>query len=131
MEKEFSLNENCYDRDAPEKVKFLGLKSKRFSYPEIGDRTQEEIKRAKLKHRSELSLKDWDKCKYYKSNWCEKILKNPPKGQQEISYENYNELTIEDFREKYEKSNKPVIIRGCTQNWPASTEWSLNVNLNF
>jgi len=110
-----------------EKIKLLGLKSKRFNFSEIGRNAEEEIEKAKLKHRSELKLKHWKKLKYYKDNWCQEMLKNPPIGMQNVSYENYDDLTLEDFREKYEKLNKPLIIKGCTEKWGAYENWNFEV----
>lgn len=124
MEGEYSFD---YKKEIAEKVKLLGLKSKRFSYPEIGSKAKKEIDRAKSKHRTDIELNDWKKLKYYKNTWCEKALMNPPKGMQEIAYENYDELSIEEFREKYEKINKPVIIKGCTERWPAYHKWNFDV----
>jgi len=120
-------NSNLYKENFEEKVKTLGLKSKRFSYPQIGSKAKREIDRAKYKHRSDIDIKDWLKLQYYKSDWCEKILKNTPIGVRQISYEIYDELSIEDFREKYEKSNIPVIIKGCSHNWPAQNKWNFDV----
>lgn len=125
MEEEHSFD---IKREISEKVKLLGLKSKRFSYPEIGSKAKKEIERAKSKHRTDISIEDWKKLKYHKNDWCDKALKNPPKGMQEISYDDYDKLSIDEFREKYERANKPVIIRGCTEKWPAYYKWNFDVN---
>jgi len=124
MEEEYSFD---YKKEITEKVKLLGLKSKRFSYPKIGLKAKKETYRAKSKHRTDIDLKEWKKLKYNKNDWCEKALKNPPKGMQEIVYDNYDGLSVEEFREKYEKANKPVIIRGCTEKWPAYHKWNFEV----
>lgn len=126
MEEENNKN---FEKKIKEKIKLLGLKSKRFEYPDIGSNAEEEIEKAKKKHRSDFKLKHWKKLKYYKNTWCEEMLKNPPKGQQEVSYENYDELNIEEFREKYEKLNKPLIIKGCTDKWDATENWNFDVNI--
>jgi len=112
-----------------EKIKLLGLKSKRFNYSDLGSNAEEEIEKAKLKHRSEYKIKHWKKLKYYKDNWCQEMLKNPPIGIQKVSYENYDDLTLEDFREKYEKLNKPLIIKGSTDKWDAKENWNFNVKI--
>lgn len=124
-------NSTEYKTEIEKKVKLLGLKSKRFSYPEIGSKAKKEVDRAKSKHRTDLDLKEWKKLKFYKNNWCEKALKNMPKGMQEITYEDYDKLSIEEFREKYEKANKPVIIKGCTEKWPAHHKWNFDVITNI
>jgi len=57
------------------------------------------------------------------------MLKNPPIGIQKVSYKNYDDLTLEDFREKYEKLNKPLIIKGSTDKWDAKENWNFNVKI--
>ena len=34
-----------------------------------------------------------------------------------------NDLTVDEFIERYEKGSKPVIITGVTDEWPAKKEW--------
>ncbi len=129
MEEEHSFD---YKKEIAQKVKLLGLKSKRFSYSEIGSKAKKEIDRARSKHRTDIELDDWRKLKYYKNYWCQKALFHPPNGMQDIAYEEYDKLSIEEFREKYEKMNKPVIIKGCTAKWPAHHKWNFDViNLFF
>ncbi len=128
MEEENSFN---FKKSIFNKVKVLGLKSRRFSYQVIGSKANKEVDRAKSKHRTDIDLKDWKKLRYYEDNWCENMIKNPPKGVLQISYDKYENLSIEEFREKYEYANKPVIITGVTNNWPASNKWSFDVNIKY
>ena len=41
-----------------------------------------------------------------------------------------NDLTVEEFIERYEKGSRPVIIRGLADEWQGNTEWQLQVS-NF
>ncbi len=127
------MDEKSFDHkiEIAKKVKLLGLKSKRFSYPEIGSNSEKVLDKAKSKHRTDIDLRVWKKLKYHKNNWCENAIKNPPKGMQEIAYEEYDKLSIEEFRQKYERENKPVVIRGCTENWPAHYKWNFDVILKI
>ena len=36
----------------------------------------------------------------------------------------WNDLSVEEFIEKYQLPNKPVIIEGCADNWPAMDKWN-------
>jgi hypothetical protein len=35
-----------------------------------------------------------------------------------------DDLSVEDFIEKYQIPNKPVIIEGLADDWPAMSKWS-------
>lgn len=37
-------------------------------------------------------------------------------------------ITVEEFYEKYEKGNKPVIITGATDDWTAKNKWNFKVS---
>ena len=39
-----------------------------------------------------------------------------------------NDITVDEFIEKYERGHKPVIIQGVTDSWPGMSEWQLNVS---
>ena len=39
-----------------------------------------------------------------------------------------NDITVEQFIEKYERGHRPVIIQGVTDTRPGMTEWQLNVS---
>jgi len=48
--------------------------------------------------------------------------------QQTVPTVNYDatksrELTIQDFLQKYEETNTPLLIKGATRSWPAFTKW--------
>ena len=108
------------------KVKYLGLKSKRFYNCEMSDKCKKTIDKAKLKQRTDMKLEEWEKLEYSNDNWCEEIL-NKLYESKDIDIEDYDKLSSDEFIEKYEKLNKPVIIRGITKDWIADDKWTFQV----
>jgi hypothetical protein len=112
--------------DNRSKVKY-GLTSSRYDTDHMSERAQEVTEKAKAQHRTDIKLKDWSRYNYYKSDFCEKTLKTPLKGMFEIQYENADTLTLENFREKYESKNIPLVIKGLTYDWKAKKYWNFEV----
>ena len=76
----------------------------------------------KSKHRSEMLLRKWAQDGY----WCRQndILKiKDDSFKDTIERIHVNDITVEQFIEKYEKGSKPVIITGVTDDWPGMKEW--------
>lgn len=68
---------------------------------------------------------EWGDLKYYKSDFCEKLYKDCP---DQIDRINYKDLSIQDFIEKYEKPNKPLIITGLEETcFPINKYWTFEV----
>jgi len=110
------------------KPKFkYGLTSSRFNNDYMSQRAEEVTNKAKRKHRTDIKLKDWSRYNYYKSDYCERILKNPLKGMYEIQYEDANTLSVESFREKYESKYIPLVITNLTDKWKAKKYWNFEV----
>ncbi|PHJ18922.1 histone lysine demethylase jmjd6b, partial [Cystoisospora suis] len=42
-----------------------------------------------------------------------------------------SELSVEDFIERYEKPNKPVVLTGVVEKWPAFSKWTKSFFLQF
>ncbi len=122
-----SKNPSINSNKLQEKVKLYNLKSDRFRYRDISQSAQKLMSEAKLKQRSDLKLNEWSKLKYSQDDWCQNTLKDPPVSPLQISYENYEELSQEEFESKYEKLNKPLIIKGATSNWKALNKWKIEV----
>jgi hypothetical protein len=61
---------------------------------------------------------------YYKTDICEKLLKDCP---DQVDRVNYQDLSIQEFIEKYESKNMPVIIKGITKNWNVEKYWTWEV----
>lgn len=109
------------------KIKKFGLTSERFKYIEMGSSAEEETNDAKLKQRSNLKLEEWGKYEYYKDDWCEKILQTPWSSNLKVAIEDYDSLSEESFREKYERLSLPLIIKGATKHWEGSKTWNFKV----
>lgn len=77
-----------------------------------------------------MKSSDWDKLKYYMRNEImERLRKDCP---DQIDRVHYSKLSVEDFINKYEKLNKPVIIEGLAETcFPTSKYWNFQVKLNF
>mmetsp|Transcript_372 Transcript_372/g.545 ORF Transcript_372/g.545 Transcript_372/m.545 type:complete len:473 (-) Transcript_372:209-1627(-) len=110
------------------------------------EKVKEKVDSAKLKHRSSLKLWDWQKYKLYNTyddlqrghvarikdinrRHMEnlRIGKNPPPNQvvTGIDRVHWTDLSIEDFIEKYQKPEIPVIITGLTDTWKAQKNWTI------
>jgi hypothetical protein len=107
------------------KLKSLRLTSDRFFKTEMSEKCRKVINKAKLKQRSEMKLEEWEKLNYASDDWCEEMLKQIQYCS--IDIEEYDKLSESDFIEKYEKLNKPLVIKGVTKDWPADTKWTFEV----
>ena len=79
----------------------------------------------KTKHRSNLLLRKWSNDGYFFKQ--AEVLKIGPDFVDNIERIHVDELTVEQFIERYEVGYKPVIIRGVTKEWKANTEWQVKV----
>jgi len=76
-------------------------------------------------------LDDWHKDNYFKKQGeiCDRILRGEdPSFKDTIERIHVDDLTFEQFVEKYEKGSRPVIIRGVVERWPAKQEWKVKVS---
>lgn len=119
--------EKDYQMLVENKKKHLGLTSSRFHSTKMSKKAEEDTERAKRKHRSDIKVSHWGRLGYYRDPWCSNMLNNPPVGQLQVSYADYKDTSVEDFVEKYEKLNIPVIIRGGTDDWDAKKYWTFQV----
>lgn len=95
----------------------------------MSSETEAKLNEVKLKHRSSLSLDDWQRDRYYEKQdyVCDRILRGEdPSFKDTIERVHVDEITVEEFLEKYEKGSRPVIIRGIADRWPAMREWQLD-----
>lgn len=80
----------------------------------------------KSKHRTNLLLRKWSQDGYFfKQN---DVLKIGPDFVDNIERIHVNDLTVEQFIERYESGHKPVIIQGVADKWQANTEWQIKVS---
>mmetsp|Transcript_13194 Transcript_13194/g.25254 ORF Transcript_13194/g.25254 Transcript_13194/m.25254 type:complete len:486 (-) Transcript_13194:278-1735(-) len=110
------------------------------------ERVKEKMDRAKRKHRSSLKLPDWHKYRLWESydslqrghvarvkELNRKHMEYRNRGEQPpanqvvtgIDRVHWKDLSLEDFIEKYQKPEIPVIITGLTDKWKGSTTWNL------
>jgi len=75
----------------------------------------------KSKHRTGILLPEWSKDNYYEkqAEVCDKVLAGKdPSFKDNMPRIHADQVSIEDFIEKFEKPGRPVIIQGITKNWP-------------
>ena len=104
------------------------LTSERFKYKDMSENAYEACTKAKKKHRSEIKPEEWKKYNYFYSDWCERTLENLPFSKLKIEEERFENLSLEEFREKYERINIPVKIIGGLDDWKALESWTFDVN---
>jgi len=80
------------------------------------------IKSVRKKCRSELSSDDWTKENYYDK--CDLSIDYLPDNIDRIDS---NQVSLEEFIEKYEKQYKPCIILNAQKDWNAPEKWTLEV----
>ncbi|KAI9285280.1 hypothetical protein BC943DRAFT_360382 [Umbelopsis sp. AD052] len=76
------------------------------------------LTRAKVKARSELDLFEWNKWRFAKQDfWIDPIVD---------TVDRIDGLTVpkEEFIEKYERPELPVVILNLTKKWPAEQRWN-------
>lgn len=109
------------------KLQKLNLSSERFSYSSMSKNAEKEMNEAKLKDRSYMKLSEWSKHNYYRDNWCHKMIELFSNQENSLQIINCDETSVEEFRNKYEKLNIPVIIKGNTNKWKANKLWTFEV----
>ena len=76
----------------------------------------------KSKHRTEMLLRKWAQDNYWQRQ--NEILKiKDDSFVDTIERIHVNDITVDEFIEKYERGHKPVIIQGVTESWPGMSEW--------
>jgi len=72
-----------------------------------------------------MKASQWSELKYYKTDFCSKLLKECP---DQIDRIHYKDLTMEMFISKYEKAHKPLIIQGLDKTcFPIEKYWTFEV----
>ena len=75
----------------------------------------------KAKIQSKWLTKTWSKDKLYQRN--EELL-HSYNFTDNIERIHIDDITVEEFYERYEKAGKPVIIKGACDSWDAKTKWN-------
>ena len=111
-------------KDKKELIEHLELPAEYYA-EDLPESIQSQITKAKAKERSEIPTYLWNKNKYSEINCLTEILNNFNKD--DLERRVYSELSIEEFREKYEKKKIPLIITGVTDEWRKNYEWTWSV----
>jgi histone arginine demethylase JMJD6 len=106
-------------------------------------RINRKMESAKLKHRTSLTLSDWQRYKFYDtfdslrasytttvatvSRMRPSYVRAP--GRQPIcqwlDHIRTQDFSVEKFASDYEKMYYPVVIEGCADHWPGRRKWTL------
>ena len=80
--------------------------------------------------RPDKSLDYWNKENFYEDY---RKIEEGSKMYEHLNSETLNiprvhcdDLSVEEFYEKYQKPNLPVVIEGLADNWPAMEKWTFN-----
>lgn len=86
----------------------------------ISDKCQKLIDKSKKQIRSELKLNEWSKMNFAQTNICERLFMSCNDTIERVKVKNF---TTCEFLEKYQKGNKPVIIKNIAKKWNNSSFW--------
>lgn len=75
----------------------------------------------------DYKLEDWTRDNYAETD----VLETLKSGCNDtVPRVNINELTPEDFVERFVKPNRPVIVRGVADGWPMAREFAWKVGFS-
>ncbi|KAG0329198.1 jumonji domain-containing protein 6 [Dissophora globulifera] len=86
--------------------------------PPLMTRYHRRIRRAKLRARSELDIFQWDKHQFAQQDF------NIPASYDTLLRIEYDQVSREEFIEKFEEKSLPVVIRGVTKDWGSCKNWN-------
>mmetsp|Transcript_25482 Transcript_25482/g.34045 ORF Transcript_25482/g.34045 Transcript_25482/m.34045 type:complete len:217 (+) Transcript_25482:481-1131(+) len=113
------------DHEAITYARESGLTDPVFKTGRMSNGLVQKMNYMKSKHRSHLLLRKWSADGY----WCRQneLLKvnDPANFRDTIERVNVNDITVEEFIERYERGSKPCIITGVTETWTGNQEWQL------
>ena len=112
-------------KDKKELVDQLELPSTYYSET-MPETVQTQINKAKAKERTDIPTYLWSRNKYAESDVLEKIV--GMYNRDDIPREDSSQLSVERFREQYEKCGQPVVIRGIVDEWRQKYSWSWAVS---
>ncbi|KAI6175717.1 JmjC domain-containing protein [Aphelenchoides bicaudatus] len=85
-------------------------------------RTRKRVQAVKAKARPELNDCGWEPYRLAESNSLNFNINSSPDTIQRVDC---STLTLEEFRERYEKPGIPVILTNVTKNWAANEKWTI------
>ena len=120
--------ENMVDYEAIAYAKKAGLTDPVFRTGKMSTQLKQKINYTKVKHRGGHLLRHWSKDGY----WCRQNdilkVKDPETFEDTIERVNVNDVSVEDFIERYERGSRPCILTGVAESWQGNTEWQLKVS---
>ena len=115
--------EEVIDNEAIRYAQKSGLTAQHLLTGKMSNEVKQKLDYMKSKHRSGLLLKNWSRDGY----WCKQneLLKveDPAVFTDTIERIHVNDISVEEFIERYERKSRPVIIQGVTDSWLGNTEW--------
>lgn len=99
----------------------LGIDDPYFIEAGLDDLLKKKIDYVKRQYRYDLPLYMWERRQYYKSDVLEQLAKSAKDNIQRIDYKS---TSVEDFREKFEKTDTPCIITGAADDWDRDNKWT-------
>ena len=66
----------------------------------------------------------WSRKEYYTSNLLEELYTNHNDNIERVEYDN---VSKDEFYERFQKTNTPCVIKGVTKDWEVENNWSWNV----
>ncbi|KAG0205557.1 hypothetical protein BGX28_002809 [Mortierella sp. GBA30] len=91
--------------------------------PPLMTRHHRRIRRAKLRGRSELDIFQWDKHQFAQNDFM------IPESYDTLQRIDYDKVSREEFIERFEEKNLPVVIRGVMDGWGACKNWNVETFL--
>ena len=107
-------------------MSMMGADRDRVRRRPVHRKSERRIRAAKKAARPELCKKDdwscWTRERYSDLDYYEEIKK--VQSRDGLSRIAYNEVSVDEFRDKWEKAEKPVVITGVTDGWLAQEKWT-------
>ena len=108
------------DHEAIAYARQSGLTDPVFKTGKMSNPVVQKMNYMKSKHRSNLILRQWSADGYWQKQNDLLKVHDPETFTDTIERISINDLTVEEFIERYERGNRPVIITGVTETWLGS-----------
>lgn len=108
-----------------ELIEYMELPDAYYS-ESIPEAVQAQVTKAKSKERKDIPTYLWGKNKFAESTCLEEIIDRY--NGDDIPREDSTNLSVEQFRNNYEKLKKPVVITGILNEWRQNYSWEWAVS---
>jgi hypothetical protein len=99
----------------------MGLTEPDFLTGRMSNELVQKMSYMKSKHRTNMLLRKWSQDNYFHKQ--DKVCSIQEDFVDNIERIHVDDLTTEQFLQRYEAGHKPCIIMGVAQKWPANEEW--------